>query len=573
MEESTIKKRKAYVPPAPTCAEEINPVYTKHQRITSKDPDDFLLTCHYSPEMDELYVVYKSYSTGKRRIEVISNPPVPIFISKIPQRYNKEVLEYSKTDKYYIPYKDKKEELRKRLFDHKVIQYRDKRTGNLVRKTIFPDVPSNAEYLHPNLYMGDLLLENWVLMDYSYSRYNGKLGHLLEDIKIPELFIGSFDIETTIDDDGILRINTNTFIDYKAKKAYIDYWERPEFNRVYELRDNVELFKKTVKETLYNAIESCNFKDPDKRNKIVTMCHEMTDDLEIIVRRHESEESLILQSTYTMFTESDVDVLVAFNAPYDLGKFAERVLKLGLPLGTLSKQGLQGNKYKDVPALYTQKIMTRQGSAVPNFFKNDEGNFVFRGDQIYPSKRTVFLPVLTDKLVLDLAVVYYSARQNSADVASYSLDSTAMASIGFGKFDYSHITDSITKLAKADFWYHSVYAIIDSVLLPLIDKAGNEIYSLISYEFRTKTYIYETASNNISIPICDFADAYVKGYVFGNNINKILRSMSMKEVDQISKLLKFDYRQRAYDVKHKADYGGGWLNTAQTKPPIRVILL
>lgn len=573
MDASTVNhnkpKRKAYIPPIPTCAEEINPVFAKHQHIVSKNPDDFLLTCHYSPDMDELYIVYKSYSTGKRRIDVIQNPPVPIFLSKIPQRYNKEVLEFSKTDKSFIPYKNKKEELRTRLFDHKVVRYRDKRTNQLVQKTIFTDVPPNAEYLHPNLYMGDILLENWVLMDYTFNRYDNRYEHLLEHIPIPELFLGSFDIETTIDDDGILRINTNTFIDYKSKKAYIDYWDRPDFNRVDELRTKTEEFKQTVKKTLYDAIESCNIKDKQKREKIQKMCHEMTDDLEIIVRRHTSEESLILQSTYTMFTESDVDILVAFNAPYDLGKFAERVLKLGLPLGTLSKQGLQGNKYKDVPALYTQKIMTRQGNAVPNWFKNDEGNYVFRGDQIYPSKRTVFLPVLTDKLVLDLAVIYYSARQNAADVASYSLDSTAMATLGFGKFDYSHITDSITKLARADFWFHSIYALIDSILLPLINKAGNEIESAISYEFRTKTTLYETPSNNLAIPLCDFADAYVKGYVFGNNVNKVLRTMSMKEVSQISKVLNFDYTKRAYDVKNKSknDYSGGlvsqpkyWIN-------------
>lgn len=561
MEKSKVK-RIATIPPQPTCKEEINPVYNKFQKIVSRDPDDFLLTCHYSPDQDELYIVYKSYSTGKRRIDIISNPPVPIFLSKIPQRYNQEAIEYSKTDKFFIPYKDKKEELRRRLFDHKVIRYRDKRTNQLIQKTIFPDVPKNAEYFHPNLYMGDILIENWVLMEYSFHRYDNKYKRLLENIHIPELFVGSFDIETTLDDDGIVRINTNTFIDYKAKKAYIDYWERPEFNRVYELRDRVEEFKAEVKKTLYDAIESSVISDPDKRAKIIKMCHEMTDDLEIVVRRHETEESLILQTTYTMFTESDVDILIAFNAPYDLGKFAERVLKLGLPLGTLSKQGLQGNKYRDVPALYTQKIMSRQGSAVPNWFKDDEGNYVFRGDQISPSKRTVFLPVLTDKLVLDLAVVYYAARQNAADVPSYSLDYTAMSTLGFGKFDYSHICDSITKLAKSDFWFHSIYALIDSILLPLIDKAGNEIVSAISYEFRTKTSLYETPSNNFAIPICDVADAYVKGYVFGNNINKIMRSMSMKEVEQISKIVNFDYVPRARDVKNKTkgDYGGGLLN-------------
>lgn len=273
----------------------------------------------------------------------------------------------------------------------------------------------------------------------------------------------------------------------------------------------------------------------------------MTDDLEVIITPFQSEEELILTSTRRMFTESDCDVLMAFNAPFDLGKFEERVQRLGLPPNTISDQRFG---FKDSTALYSQNIITRNGKSVKNgFISPKTSSYEFRGDQIYPSKRTVFLPVLCDKLVVDTAVLYYSARQNSADVSSYSLDATAQRTLGFGKFDYSHITDSILKLAHADYYWHSIYALIDSILLGIIDVVGSETKSALQYKFRTKTSIYETASNNLAIPTCDIIDGYVMGYIFGNNVNKILKSMPFKEIKQVEKIIGFDYSARARDVK------------------------
>lgn len=552
---------KGGMPEQPKTPEDITPIYPLHYKYTSSNPDDFLLWEHYSEDMDILFMCYKSYSTGKRRIEQIKNPKVPIFRSKRPLKYNQETVRLDQTKKIFIPYKTKTDELRSMFFETTRVQYFDKNQGIFREKFIQKDVPSNAEYLHPELYGGDVTLETWAIADYTLKRYKPNADNrLVESITIPELSFGCFDIETIVDSDGIMRIHTNTFIDYKAKKAYLDYWERPDFARVDELRNKKDEFIATFKKTLYDAIEGSTLPDPKKRKEIQELAHKMTDDLEVIVTPFQSESELILRTTRRMFTESDCDVLMAFNAPFDLGKFQERVERLGLPINTISDRRIN---YPDQPALYSQRIITRNGRAVRNgFISPKTSSFEFRGDQIYPSKRTVFLPILCDKLVVDAAVLYYSARQNSADVSSYSLDATAQRTLGFGKFDYSHITDSILKLAQADYFWHSIYALIDSILLGIIDVVGSETKSALQYKFRTKTSIYETASNNLAIPTCDIIDGYVMGYIFGNNVNKILKSMPFRDIKLVEKVIGFDYSARARDVKQDEEksLSGGCLN-------------
>lgn len=563
------------VPPQPKIVEDIPLIYPLHYKYTSNDPDDFLLWEHYSPECDTMFMCYKSYKTGERRIETIKSPLTPIFRSKRALKYNQETVRLDQTKKLFIPYLTKTDELRNMFFNATRVQYFDKNTGILREKFIHKDVPTNTEYLHPELYGGDITLETWMIADYTLKRYKpNKDGRLVESVIIPDLSFGCFDIETIIDSDGVTRIHTNTFIDYKAGKAYLDYWERPDFARVEELRNNTEEFIATFKKTLYDAIESSTISDPEKRAKIQKLSHQMTDNLEVIVTPFSSEAELIKRSTYRMFTESDCDVLMAFNAPFDLGKFQERVEKLGLPPNTLSSQ--KYTQYKDYKSLYAQNVVTRNGKVVRNGFINNKGEFEFRGDQIYPSKRTVFLPILCDKLVVDTAVLYYSARQNAADVSSYSLDATAQRTLGFGKFDYSHITDSILKLAQTDYYWHSIYALIDSILLGIIDMLGSETKSALQYKFRTKTSIYETASNNLAIPTCDIIDGYVMGYIFGNNVNKVLNSMSFKEIRQVANVIGFDYTARAKDVKQddEKSLSGGCLNkinTGKMRPPFGVI--
>lgn len=534
---------------------------------TMTDASKFLLHCYYDAGIDTLFILYKDYKTGKKNLKVINYPEVPVFLSKIHQNMQKEYIDYSQVYPVTISYAKKNSELKNLLIGTDEVAFFDKFHGKMKYITKSKKLPKKGIYLHPDLYMADLTIEECIYVDWVLKHYESDGKYTYEHVTIPEIDYAAFDIETVKDPDGVWRIHTNTFIDEKSKNAYLDYWIRPDFNKQELLYNDPDKFIQMVRDALNEAIESTTLKGKQAED-VKRICHEIADNMTFHIRGFNSEEELIRETTKNMLTDYKPDILMAFNTTYDLGMFQQRIEALKLPLGTLNERGIG---YDDVlPPFASERFINGYGTRMPNLDRHPDG-YKFYGDQLVPKKRRTYLNCISHTMVHDLQTAFYSARQGS-QFASYSLEATATSVLGFGKFDYSHITNHITRLAQADYVYHSIYALIDSMLLLMINRVGAEYSAKLAYMMRTKVNIEETASSNSAIGRSIQTDAFANGHVSGNNVNKILKSMDYDDIDIMSKAFDVDFRAFARDVKNRKKYGGG-LVSSPTKYESKVDLV
>ena len=517
-------------------------LFPPSHNLVRDNPDLVLLHVYYYKSLDTLFLLYKSRSTGKKILDQIENPSVPVFIAKRKPKRNQEYIPARLTDRVMVEYKDKANELKEELFEYKVVKYKDKKTGRTIYRKIFPDLPRKAELLHPSIFYGDVSIEQVCMTEFCINHYDEQNGLEYEKIDMPPLDFGSFDIETTRWEDGHWTINTNTFIDQKHKHAYLDFVKDYEhYNKQEELVNHIPEFIEHVRFVMEDAIEHSKIKDPKERAKVQDICRSVMKDMKFFIRPFNSEEELILETTKNMFTTYSPDILMAYNTTYDIGMFADRIRALGLPSGTMNQRGIG---FDDVLPPYDND-------------HNRDNSGKFMGDVAIPKKRKVYLNNISHTMIADLQTCYYSARQGSV-FSSYKLDSLAEMVLGFGKFDYSDVTSNILKLAFKDFWVHSTYALIDSILLLMINAVTEEFNSKMMFVYRSKCNIEETSQSNSTITRSFHTDAYaLKGMVPGCNINRILKGMTKEDVRKASKEIGVDFMPNWYGVKYRDGFSGG----------------
>ena len=504
--------------------------------IIKDDPDLFLLHAYYHKYINKLFILYKKYSDGKKILDVIDNPYVPIYLSKTNLKETQESIPISSAHCYVVPFKEKAKEAISLLFEPKIQRYKDQ-WGLWVERPIYPEIPYKAEGLHPRLFLYDIPLPELAYMEYGLNHME-KHGELIyENIPIPHISYASFDIETNIDESGQWIINTNTFVDEDSKTAYIDFLKHPRYNRQDEIIEDLNAFKAAVKAAMRDMIDGCILSGKSKES-VQKLCYGFIDDLNINVRWFDSEAELIMKTTELMFTTFSPDILMAYNTTYDTGMFDERIQKLGLPAGTFNQRGIGYNDI--VPPLHLEIL--KDGT--------------FRGDSIVPTKRVVYLNNISHTVISDLQTCYYSNR-SQLQPENFKLNTLAESVLGFGKYDFTHITPDITKLAEEDFWFHSIYALIDSILLILINNIGSEFTSKLNFCMSSKTNLEATAQSNTATTRGIQVGEVVTGHLPGVNINAILKNMTKEDVNKMQDLLGVDFTPLWYNIKNKPKFGGG----------------
>lgn len=516
-------------------------IFPPGNNLVKYSPDLVLLHVHYYKSENTLFLLYKNTKTGEKILDTIYDPEVPVFVAKMKPERNLEYIPVRLTDRIMVSYKNKADEVKEELFEYKSVKYKDK-TGRTVYRKIFPDIPKKAEVLHPSLFFYDVPIEQICMTEFVINHYepNGSLEY--EHIDMPPIAYASFDIETTRHHDGHWSINTNTFVDQTSGHAYLDFlYEPTRYARQDEMINKAELFVKDVRDTMEHAIENSSLKNPSEKAKVQSICREIMKTIKFFIRPFKSESALILETTKNMFTTYKPDILMAYNTTYDLGMFADRIRALDLPSGTMNERGIG---FDDILPPYDND-------------HNRDQSGTFMGDVAVPKKRKVFLNNISHTLISDLQTAYYSARQGNV-YSSYKLDSLATMVLGFGKFDYSFITNDILKLAEKDFWVHSKYALIDSILLLMINAVTNEFDSKMMYVYRSKCNIEDTSQSNSTITRSFHTDAFaLKDMIPGNNINKVLKSMSKTDVQKASKAIGVDFMPNWYAIMYREPFGGG----------------
>lgn len=515
-------------------------LFPANYNLVLDEPNMVLIHCHYYKSQDTLFQIYKNSKTGEKKLVMIEEPMVPVFIAKRKPERNLEYIPERLTDRIMVSYKNKADEVKSELFDYTMVNYKDKR-GKRVYRKVFKDIPRKAEVLHPSLFFYDVSIEQLCFTEFAINHYEHQNGLLYEEIDIPELDFAAFDIETTKHEDGHWSINTNTFINQKTKDAYLDFVYNPEFNRQDEIIKDPAKFIQNVKDTMENAIANSTLKDEKAKAKVQKICRDIMDGMKFHIRCFKTESDLIRATTKTMFTEYDPDILMAYNTTYDLGMFADRVRALGLPAGTMNRRGIG---YDDILPPYDND-------------RNRDEDGVFIGESVLPVKRKVYLNNVSRTMISDLQTCYYSARQGQS-FSNYKLDTLATMVLGFGKFDYSEITSNILALAHKDFYVHSTYALIDSILLLMINAVTDAFESKMAYVYRSKCNIEDTTQSNSTITRAFHTDAYaLEGMIAGCNINKVLKSMTKEDVKKASDAIGVDLVKNWYAIVYRPKFGGG----------------
>lgn len=501
----------------------------------------FLLHVYYHKAIDTLFLIYKDSKTGKKIMDKIVNPYVPIYVAKQDIKEMMETIPISNTFIHYAPYKDKAKEVQQLLFEPKYVRYKND-WGEWVELAKYPTIPFGAEVLHPRLFLYDVPIEHLVYMEYCMNRYVTREGGIYyEDIKIPEIEFAAFDIETCKDDNGEWYINTNTFVDEKSKTAYIDILRKDIFTNQATMIEDPEQFYSDVKDALYDMIDKCTLKGKTKAS-VQEYCKRFVDELDIKLRVFDYEEDLIRETSKLMFTTYKPDILMAFNTTYDVGMFNERIEKLNLKSGTFNEQGIG---YDDTVPTFTTHM------------KNGE----FVGDMPDPTKREVYLNNISHTMIADYQICYFSNRLGS-NFDNYKLMSVAERILGFGKYDYTHITQDITKLAEEDFYFHSIYALIDSILLIMCNHLTEDFLGKLNYMLSSKINMESSPKPSVAIPRGAHTDVIIKGSVPGNNINRALAYMTKENMQYCSNLYGVDFSKLWQTLHQKNDFGGGIVASA-----------
>ena len=504
--------------------------------IIRDNPDLFLLHAYYHKYINKLFILYKHYSNGKKFLDIIDNPYVPIYLSKSNLKETQESIPINSAHCYIVPFKGKAKEAISLLFEPKIQRYKDQ-WGLWVERPLYPDIPYRAEGLHPRLFLYDIPLPELAYMEYGLNHMEKHGDLIYENIPIPHISYASFDIETNINEYGEWIINTNTFVDEDSKTAYIDFLRSDKYNRQDEIIEDPDAYKQSVKEAMNDMIDNCILSGKSKE-KVQAFCRDFINNLKINVRWFDTEAELIRKTTENMFTTYSPDILMAYNTTYDTGMFDQRIQKLGLPAGTFNQRHIGFDDI--VPPLHLEIL--KDGT--------------FKGDTIVPTKRVVYLNNISHTVISDLQTCYYSNR-SQLQPENFKLNTLAESVLGFGKYDYTHITPDITKLAEEDFWFHSIYALIDSILLVLINNIGSEFNSKLNFCMSSKTNIEATAQSNTATTRGIQVGEIVTGHLPGVNINAILKNMTKEDVNRMQELLGVNFTPLWYNIKHKPKFGGG----------------
>ncbi|MGL5715479.1 MAG: hypothetical protein ACRCX2_20840 [Paraclostridium sp.] len=515
------------------------------------DKDLFLLHCRYSKRHDMLRILYKNVKTNEKILDEIPNPQVPVFMMKNTPKFFKDFVPYDMCYPIMVSYKNKSEDIQRNLFPIRTWKYFDRVLG--IEKTqigfenLKPDtMRKGPEFLHPQLLFADVTIEHLVNMEYCIHRYEDLGDNVrMENIPRPSIDLAAFDIETSMDENGNPYINTNTFVDRKSMTAYGYFLKKDEYKYQEQILNDPEWFKEFFREKFKWAIDNMKLDaKPDKIEFVKNLGLKYLDELKIVVKGFDTEQKLIFNSCKLMFTEHDPDLLMAFNTAYDSSIFQRRITELNMPVGTF-------NSHRNPAWLETS----------PPIAEDLNEFWELRGDTIDPKKRATRFDNISTTQIVDYANAYYSNRKGGT-FSSMSLDATSSRELGFGKLDYSHICNHILKLPFEDFRIHLAYALVDSILLLILEEVTKDFDSKITYVARTKSDMASTAYNNQAISRCIHSEAFYDGNIPGNNYKKYIGKFTNEELRKIQDITKIDYVKlnKLYDElpgKNKGDIRGG----------------
>ena len=454
----------------------------------------FPLFFSYDNWEDVHYRCWKDLNTGKKYMQPVKNPRIPIYVANDKIDSYDECIHESKTTKHSVSYRWREYDIARIYKKH---DFKDKvRNKQIKRKDI---------YLTKGLFGADHILDDRILMDYATA--------ISDDYRVPDLNIGAWDIETDIDVspyEGQQPIYMIGYADTKHKELVIyNLRDYKRYNRQEELENDAEAYSKEFISNLFKDIEDANTKPKDAGRKKI---------LDAVLKGFtckfvffDDEKELIEVAYNEIFYKYCPDYLYAFNTSYDVDTTCLRYKVLG---GDPAK--LFARPYgKDIKGYYF--FDTRDKS-----FEADRTRHSFYTS--HPTK------------ILDYRLVHYGLRRGS-QFPKTSLDATAERCTGIGKLDYSHIANHISRLPLNDYIVAAEYNLRDILLILFCDAVEMDTSNVIA-----KRMVSCTEFERVMSPSAASANTFIyiaerKGIIYCNDVNKYLLGL---DDDVISALAKMD---------------------------------
>ncbi|MGL5714464.1 MAG: DNA polymerase domain-containing protein [Paraclostridium sp.] len=506
-----------------------NTLYDPRSTIVRKDEDLFLLDTFYNQDDDKLYILYKNATTGLKLVDEIVNPEVPVFFARKNQSKHLETIPLNETFRDYVGYRFRNRDLLQKLNLGKTVCFRDNETKELIEKYIPPKVPMASAQLSPNLYMSDLKICDIVYLEYMNMRYgyDEKSDIYVDQFPVVSLHRAGFDIETDELDPNGRTVNVITYVDDKFKVIFGGYVKDPKYKHQEEV-EKEDHFKNVFIKSFTDMVDGIS--KGKSTDKIKKLCMNMLNEYTLVIKPFNTERELIEYSLDMIYNTYKPDLLSAFNAGFDFSVLYNRAKELDIPL-----------------SIFNTKTHPNYNSPPP---------FNFERDSIDPVARTINIDSYSETHNVCSQAIHYKLRAQD-EYPKKSLDATAERILGVGKFDYSHLCNSIIRLPYVHFFYHMVYALIDSMLLILIDDITQDMSTYLQTMLAFKVSKENFHRSSSAVPQAFKAEALRYGEVYGNNLNRVLLKSSDEDLEIVGKMFNQPLVAMKRAILESGTIGGG----------------
>lgn len=483
----------------------------------------------YYNKIDDIFNIYTyNVDTGDFKVYKMKQPKVPVYILKknveTPE-YFKETMSEEYLDKHKVSYKWRTYAIAE-LLGRKDAYIRATRAGAMKRDHIFLD---------RRIFGSDMAIEDLAIMDYldslGYEEVNGvKNYHDVPPIK--NLTRGFYDIETDVmasNDRDKQPITCSTFYYDKENVFKVFVHIRNDFRGQDRVRQDEEVFKEKTKGLMRKLL---NESTASKKTKDILFprIYKMIDDARIDILWYKTEKEMIEDSWKIMIQQYRPMFLGIYNASYDVNQTERRSAELNINPSKLFCNPEIGKTFY----------------------------FNYRNDNPKAAKRRHDYCSDSFTKIIDTQITYFALRPQD-NLEQESLDSVSNHELGFGKLDYSHITDFIGRLPYLDFETYLSYNIVDVFVMVCLDMKTDDINSLI-----TRRFILRTEYGKVFSPMGSVTNTFYHicrrlGYILTNDVNKLIMSQNQSDAQIINRLAEADdIIAQTYDtISNRIKIAGG----------------
>lgn len=427
---------------------------------------------------DAIAITFKDADTGETFVETIDKPKYEVYILK---------REYWDSVTYMAPW----EAIEK--LDRYVVSYhwRDKEIAEIL------NIRQDAVKTCPLLFGYDMSIEHyyWIQFILNYGTTGRK-----------PINVGLFDIESDIiqcdgfASPGEAPTSAITFIDVTKKQVYSLFLGPDCLPVLAQSNLHFEEFSK-VKENYYNQLDALR----NDIDGLVAECHQLFDefygsDLTYNIMIFEDEIRLH-QAFWELVRRSNLDYLMAWNAPYDIRNLIERPLTLGYePEAIICDDAF---KYKTC------------------FFEED--------DNVEVHKRNHRAIVSIKPLLICMMWMYAGVRSGQSKPDSLKLNAVAKKELKDEKLNYEE-EGNIKTFRYKNLRKYWTYNIKDVLLMLGIHRNTKDIDAVYDRCYENGILIPEAFVSTTLLTNSLSKYFLGQGFVLGTNANRILPPFDYKEL-------------------------------------------